>query len=460
MGDPLVAGIAALLFGVHPAHVEAVAWISAATESLFAIFAFGTILCHIRWRDTSESRWRMASLGLFAAAIFSKETAIILPVLIYIYDRLFPRIPSTPPRPGLWNALRAALPYAVVFLVYLPLRIHALGRLAPRTEPWPPATVVATIPSVLFFYLRQLVLPIQYSTFYPLSPVRDPGPANFYLPLLAVAVAAGALIWIWGRSRIIAFSIALLVVPILPVLNLPAFLSNDFLHDRYLYLGLGGFSLLVALAVQHLGRNRESVRIGIGVALAAVLAAVTVHTSLYWRDDPTLFTRAIQVAPENHLAQVYLGEALVRDKRYIDALPVLKSALVGFPLGYSVYNSIARCYIELADYDQAAVYLQDAITIGPRYPGAYLNLGMVELQQGQLRQAEAHARQALRLRQHADASPAYNHYHFGLGMVLERKGDLEGAMAEYQTELRENPADDEVRARMLELQARLRSLRQ
>src|SRR6266542_1146612 len=47
VGDPRLAGFAALLFGVHPVHVETVAWVSGATEPLFAVFALGTILCHV-----------------------------------------------------------------------------------------------------------------------------------------------------------------------------------------------------------------------------------------------------------------------------------------------------------------------------------------------------------------------------------------------------------------------------
>ncbi len=89
--DVAVAGAAALLFGLHPSHVEAVAWLSGSTETVFAVLALASILCHIRG-------WRAAALLLFAAALFSKETAIVLPLLLAACDWLFPVSPNTTSR--------------------------------------------------------------------------------------------------------------------------------------------------------------------------------------------------------------------------------------------------------------------------------------------------------------------------------------------------------------------------
>ena len=450
IADPLLAGVAALLFGVHPAHVEAVSWVSGATEALFAILAFAAILCHLRWREES-GRWRIASLAFFALALLSKESAVALPVLIAAYEWLFPAGPGSRIRRVVW----VVLPYAAVFLLYLPLRIDALGGLMPMTAHWTVFMLWATAPRVLAFYLFHLFLPTEHSLFYPITPVRELGSTNFFIPLLTVAVAAAALLWISRRSPLAAFSSALLIVPILPVLNLRAFPFDDFLHDRYIYLAIAGFSMLIALAIRAVSRGRPWLFQAIVLAHALVLSTITLRTSLYWRDDVTLFSHAVAVAPESGIAQSYLGEALVHEKRWAEALPLLKAALVGYPMEYSLTNAVAHCYIGLGDYTQAAAWLHDAIAMKPQYSESYLNLGMLELHQGRVADAEAHVRRALQLRRRSDASPEFDRYHFALGVVLEQKGDLASALAEYQAELNENPRADDVRDRMLAVQARL-----
>jgi hypothetical protein len=110
LGDSMLGGAAALLFGVHPAHVEAVAWISGVTESLFAIFAFACILSYLRSRDddpAGQRRWyALATPVLFGAALLTKETALVLPVLLAVYEWLFPRAGDSTPMVRLRRARR------------------------------------------------------------------------------------------------------------------------------------------------------------------------------------------------------------------------------------------------------------------------------------------------------------------------------------------------------------------
>src|SRR5262249_29020991 len=97
--DRATALISAAIFGLHPTHIEAVAWISGVSESLAAAPLGVSILCHIRARSVAgglgPSRfparaYRLASLILCAIAMLSKETAIVLPGAILMYEMIFP----------------------------------------------------------------------------------------------------------------------------------------------------------------------------------------------------------------------------------------------------------------------------------------------------------------------------------------------------------------------------------
>ena len=442
--DPLVAGCAALLFGVHPAHVEAVAWVSGVTEPLFAVLALGTILCH----GLEGRLWRVAALVLFAGALFSKETAAVLPLVIGVYEWFFGRHAKG----NLRKAIIAVIPYVAITVAYLLIRVLVLGTLAPVQNEWPSGAGLRTLPFAIWFYLRQLVLPLQYSIFHPSAPVTDFGLTKFVLPLIAAAIAAAGLVWIWLRSRAAAFGVALLMAPLLPVLNVETFSKYDYLHDRYLYLPSAGFCLLVALGLKQVA-PRIPVRAGVAAALAGVLSVITIVASASWKDENALFDRAVRVAPESPMALLYWGKTLLHEKRYQEALAPLNKAVFLDLENYALAYLLAECYYGMGQLDQATAYVRDAIRLQPRYSDSYVSLAMIEASRGRLPDAEAHLRQALRLR--PAPSGLYDRYHFRLGQVLEAEGNLNEALSEYQAELAENPEADDVRDRVQILRRRI-----
>jgi hypothetical protein len=446
----LVAGTAALLFGVHPVHVEAVAWISGSTETLFATLSLGTILCHLSWRDPlSQKRplWRAAEILLFALAMFSKETAIVIPVLVGGWDLILPVSLSPAANQSVQSfkkraagALVSVLPYLYVVAIYLFARYHALRSFAPLTRNWSLRMLLGTWPSTIWFYLRQLLMPFQYSLFYPIFPITSLSASRFLLPSVAVLAAACVLMLIARRSRAGGACVLLLVLPILPVLNLRAFAFEDFLHDRYAYLPSAGLCILVAMGLHHFIR-RVPLRVAVIDAVAAGLGIVTVLSSRVWEDNLQLYSHAIEIAPASSLAQEFLGEELVNEERWSDALPLLNRVLLQDPTEYDTYLRIAKCHLGLGDTEQAISYFKDAIGLFPYQPDAYLDVAVIEFNQNMLPDAEAHMRQALALRPRY--SPLFNQYHFRLARILEREEKWTAALAEYQAELQESPGEDD-----------------
>src|SRR5258707_5907578 len=164
--DDLLAGGSALLFGLHPVHIEGVAWISGVTEPLLAVFFLASFLCFIKSRKrpnelTSQRRgWLIASLSLYVLALLEKETAIVLPVLIFSYVWIFESSGADEPgsKPteasvalayarasdtfsqgpkvtGLFKPIASALPYFGLTAVYLIARFLALKGLGHTITP-------------------------------------------------------------------------------------------------------------------------------------------------------------------------------------------------------------------------------------------------------------------------------------------------------------------------------------
>jgi 4-amino-4-deoxy-L-arabinose transferase-like glycosyltransferase len=145
-GDLGAAAIASIVFGLHPVHIEGVAWVCGVSEPLMAVFLLGSFLCYLRYRDVDSGgpkRWLLASLVLAALAVFEKETGIILPALIFAYEVIFRKREvvsasgeSGAETRGAWlrvDCLRGAflrsLPFGAIAVLYISVRVSVLGTL-------------------------------------------------------------------------------------------------------------------------------------------------------------------------------------------------------------------------------------------------------------------------------------------------------------------------------------------
>jgi len=427
--DTLTAAVAALIFGLHPAHIESVDWASGITDPLLAVFFFASLLLFLRGRPI----W---SLVLFSIALLEKETAIVLPAIVLLYAWLF--------RKDSW---RAAAPYFSVALLYLGLRLAVMKELTAVLAPVPWATMLRTWPLLVFSYLKHLVWPSGLSLFYDFRLVESAASRNFVEPVVTVLVVGAALCLFAWRSRIVAFAAVLLFVPLLPALNLRTFFEIELFHDRYLYLPLAGFALLAALAVRQI--PREGIQYVLVFLVGAGLAFGTVVEGRPWQENLTLFERGIEIAPNNAIAYEGKGTSLLLRGSVAEAIPCYRKALeLNANMPESLY-SLGRAYYELNMFPEAETYLERAANTGWHPAMSALYYGMAKYKQGDLNTAERAIRFALQNRGPDD----YREYHLGLGLVLHQKGDLPGALREFQAEARENPDPSKALAEIARIQA-------
>jgi tetratricopeptide (TPR) repeat protein len=433
--DQVWSGIAALLFGVHPVHVEGVAWISGVSEPLLGIFFLGSILCYLRWRTATADGgrgwiWLAASAGLYVLAMLEKETAVVLPGIILAYEMLFRRGSnrSIAPLLALYPASAAA---------YLLVRLHIVPGLMRVLKPMPISVVVATWPSMLLFYLKQLIWPVSMSEFHYLPYVTYLSVRRLVLPVVFLSALTIALAHWSRKNRVVGFASALLVIPILPVLDFRAFVTGEVVHDRYLYLSSVGFCLLVVLAWKHLIPRISVFHLVSVLAIIGLLSYRTVRESAFWHDDLLLFQRAYEVAPQHPMASENLAVALLVRGQPVEALPYFEHALSLGARNPDVVYGMGRAYFGLEDWDRAADCFQRALRGNPKSSVYLLFAGLSDFHLGRLQNAEAEIREAIRIRSSIAADLSL--YHLALGDVLEKQGNLRGALAEYAVELEQNP---------------------
>ena len=461
--DRVAAGIAALLFGLLPVHLEAVAWVSGVTEPLFAMLLIPAFLCYLNFREGKGGKWIGASLLLYAVAQFSKETAVVLPVFIGAYELLFPLAGETAPRSWAQRIRRGvllALPYAVITAVYIPARIHALTTFSITNYPVPWTVNLMTIPGLLVFYLRLLFWPVGLSAFYDTDYVTAPGFQSFILPLLIVLGVAAALVWIGLRSRSRTYWYLLLwtILPLLPVLNLKYFVKGELAHDRYLYLPSVGACILLGMALRRIPWGRVSLAGSEPVpaipiaALALVMMATTILQSTYWANDLLLYKRGVDTAPGNNLARTDLGNALIDAGRYEEGMEMYREVLARDPnFWLCVYNMGYENYAH-GNYERAENYLVHAAELYPVDGDTFYWLAQTEMNLGRLDRAEQAMDRALA------NEPRALGYRYVMGVVLQKQGKLVPAIEMFRGELAKNPADAKARQALEETEAQLKSI--
>jgi tetratricopeptide (TPR) repeat protein len=454
--DELLAGGSALLFGLHPVHIEAVAWISGVTEPLLAVFFLASFLCFIKSRERpnelkSQRRgWLLASLGLYILALLEKETAIILPVLIFSHVWLFEssgagEASESKKPPGRFRAIASALPYFGLTAVYLVARFLALKGLGHTITPLSLKTIVLTWPSVLLFYFRLLVWPIGLSAFYDTPYVTSLSVRDFILPALAIAGIVVALYFWSRRSRLVAFFCIWMALPILPLFNLSVFKDGEIAHDRYLYLPSVGFCILVAFAVRHFrfGATRihglRVTQMFIFLGLACFLGAATWSQQTIWASDLSLSSRGVAIAPRNVMAANNLGKELALRGDYNSAIPLFRRVLDRRPRYWLANFNLGYVYYRVGNLPEAERYLRKAIEIDANEAAEQRFLGYTLLEMGRAGEAETILRRAIALREDAP------NQHFILGTILKQKGDFDGALREFKLELTFNPNHGEAR---------------
>jgi tetratricopeptide (TPR) repeat protein len=444
-GDGVVAGWGALLFSVHPIHIEAVAWVSAVPEVLFTVAGLGAIYSYVRWRREQRRVLLLVSVMLYGIALFTKETAIVVWPMIAACDWWLERDCRLGVRPtSVLATVKKQVPFALVTAVYIGQRLHALRGLVGGEATFTVGEGLRIAPSLVWFYLRRLVIPSGLSPIYSDSRTVSIAAPQFYLPLIAVcAVAVG--LFLWGRkSRAAAFSGLLLGISLLPpLIGVWVFRRHDLAHDRYLYLPSAGGCMLLALALRtatHCGKSPAAMKVrwlGHLTIVAAVLGlafAVRAQEPPY-RNNLALFTRAVQISPDNAMAWGLLGEELMTLGRYPEGIAAFHRAHASEPDEFLTNYRLGAAYYLLQDMASAEGFFQRAVNSYRErevisYHYALYRLGLSQYAQGKMSVAEATLRRAVEL------DPKTPGYHLALGAVLKYQGNLQEARKQLELELK------------------------
>jgi tetratricopeptide (TPR) repeat protein len=437
--DSLAAAIAALVFAVHPIHIESVCWVSACNELLLgALVVISLLHFHRALRLNAKpfwNRWTLLSLLAWTAALFTKESVLpVVAIFPYLAWRFTKQSSSFKQRTQI--VVHRAVPYVFAALLYFAVRLAVLGKigLGNGSHTW--TEVAYSAPSLFAFYLRKLVLPTGLSSFYLNPLVSSPSVEMWIIVGLTVA---GLVLLAWLSKRkdpTIGAAGILLLAPLLPVLiAVRVFLDGETAHDRYLFLPSVGLCLLVGVAVKPLLEMSKTVKTAVFVAVLAVVVCFTSLTEAqegFYRDEKAYFNRALEINPGNVLIMDYLGDSYLRDARLPEALELFQRASSLAPQDANAIFFLARGLYEDGQY-AAAKPLLESLATGAGLIQSRRFLGRLLLVQDELKLEHPDRAETL-LRQLASEEPQAVGVHYTLGSIYQVQGRLSEAQNEYLLE--------------------------
>jgi len=443
------AAVAALIFALHPTHVEPVAWLSASSELLLTIFFLLAFIGYVEGRLRGSALWLAASAVCFALALLAKETAIMFLPLLLCCEFMWNGASYLKWPERLARTLVAGWPWAGVAVCYLLARRAALGTLGHGQVPVGTAVALKSLPELLWFYTRHLLWPWPLAEFYDVFYVNSVRTREFIIPAVAMAIVL-PILCLWARrSRAALVAVLWILFPLVPVLDVALLRFNALAADRYLYLPSLGFCVLAAMLLVRLAglpQLRRAALAGV-LALAALMGVVTARQAAPWENDLLLYENAVAVAPGNAFAKTSLATQLMLRSENDRARRLFLESYAIDSYAWTTSYNLAYLDFTLGDLPQAEFFFKRAIWLDAHNRNQFLLLGLTQKRMGNFTAA------AETLAKTAEIWPEAPFVHLSLGEVLEEQGRYDEARREFEKELESsNPAPG--RAALARLDAR------
>jgi len=309
-----------LLFGLHPLHVESVAWVAERKDVLCAFFFLLTILTYTRYVSeikqsasiNSASRFfsknYLFAIGFFILSLLSKPMAVTLPFVLLILDWYpFGKIHSLK---TFWIAFIEKLPFFVLTLISSVLTIFAQesGGAIKSVEDIPLALRVVVAAKSLVAYLIKMMLPLNLVPFYPYPENTSLFSLEFIIPIVIVLVITTTCIAVMKKHKLWISVWSYYVITLMPVLGIVQ-VGRQSMADRYTYLPSLGPFLIVGIMMAWIltkVKARERWRSVTGLLSAVIIIGsiffmsyLTIKQIGLWKNSDALWTYVIEKEPTN-----------------------------------------------------------------------------------------------------------------------------------------------------------------
>jgi protein O-mannosyl-transferase len=388
----------ASLFALHPLQSEAVGYVSGRSELICAVWFLASLLA-ARSAMISGRAWHgVVAVGCGAMAIASKETAIVLPVIVIGYDWLL--------GPGGYVARRRRLllvlvPACALLMALGVFRLLALGAAPTAGGMRTPVLNLLTQGIVIWRYVGLLLWPQGQSIMHAVHRVVSPADPLALAALAALSVTCVAAFRLRRSHPLVAFGTLWFLAVLAPSSSVIAL--REGMAEHRVYLASAGLFLIVAAQAGRWlegrsGTPRVPVRFAaLTCAGLAVLAVLTVRRNAVWGSPVSLWTEATVHAAGMWEPYYALGDSRREAGDCAGAVAAYRTVVEMRPSHRDAHTNLGICLAQTGQLEAAERSFRRALEIDPDFARGYTNLGALALIAGDADRARDFYGQALAL---------------------------------------------------------------
>ena len=441
-GAELPSAFAAAVFGIHPLHVEPVAWVAGRKDLLCAFFWMVSLWIYTNKTEKGSLRLSLLLMLTYFLGLLSKSMMITLPLVLVLLD-FWPLQRFSSQKKGgesFSPFLKIVLEKSGLLLIailFVLVSTNAMQDLKVESKTLAPFWQYDFL---LFFvhYLEKFFWPTGLTVLYPYN--EHPEIVALVLAALFLTVVTVTVIWLRRRWPFLLVGWLWFVVTMLPVAGL-IHGGPHRVADRYSYIPLIG--LIIALtwlggrAAGHWKGGKRVIAVA-GSLVLMVLSFLSYVQSGRWQSSTELFTHAVSIYPDNWIARNNLGDALDRQGEKRKAIDQYLLALKVRPEYAKGHYNLGNTLASMGRDGEALRHYLLALQIYPEFAEAHSNAGVLLAGRGRYLEAKRYFQRALEL------NPEYDDAQKNLKDLFGLIHELEERIAVLHGQLESNPNDAEL----------------
>ena len=368
-----VAAFVALVFGVHPMHVESVAWVAERKDVLYTFFFLLSLIQYWKHLITGKRSHFWICFVFFVLSLLSKPAAIVLPFVLLLLD-------YWKGRPIKVNLLKEKIPFFILSILFgiITVSIQKSSAMAGLS--------IFSITDRLFFacyvlmtYFVRFFVPYPLSAFHPFPMTNFAGWPIYLSPLFVVALLVA--LWFLRKNKIVIFGIFFYVINLLLVLQIIS-IGLTIVSERYTYVPYIGLAFMIAMLVSRLKISLQKIALAVGSAGIIVFGVMTFQRTKVWKNSGTLWTDALKYTPRAPYARTnranYLSKLALRPDQKPFADSIYKVAFEDCAIALSVrpghipaFEYRGLMYLDRQQFKEGFADANELVRLAPNYRIGY-----------------------------------------------------------------------------------------
>jgi tetratricopeptide (TPR) repeat protein len=370
--------VVALVWAVHPLHVESVARITDRKDTQYVFFLLIALINYIKYKSCNNNKLLIYTMVAFLLSLLSKGQALILPLIIVLIEFYLHKIENTKID---FKTVSYFIPISIAF-AFLAYRAQLFTGYLSQTEDVSVAQMIFYPSNILSSYIYKLFIPINLSAQYTIPKITEIS-KQYYLLLIPFLLLISLLFSLIKKQYIYFFGILFYLITVSIMLRFIP-IAENFMPDRYNYLPSLGFCIIMAQAYFYISQKIKSANIikYIGLSYLSFFALLSFLRVPVWKDGLSVWQDAYKNYPQDTDVLQNIGELNLAKQQPNLAIPFLQKSIAADSLNILARFSLYKSYKALSENEKAQKELIHILRLKPKTANQFSNQAIVFSQFG------------------------------------------------------------------------------